>query len=100
MSSLALRRASLVLSLLGCIAAPFFVLLVAKRLRGLAAESPVNVATTLFALGFAAQFAFMMCYFWGQFDDVVIRRLSLPTQLGMVVAVLAVLPQFANAHEL
>jgi len=88
---------SLVLSVLGCLAAPFFTLLVIKRLRTLAREPPVSVATTLFALGFALQFALMMCYFYGQFDNVVIRRLSLPTQLGMVIAVLAVLPQFTNA---
>jgi hypothetical protein len=88
---------SLVLSVLGWLAVPFFALLVVKRLRTLASEPPAVVATTLFALGFAAQFALMMCYFWGKFDDVVIRRLSLPTHLGMVIAVLAVLPQFANA---
>ncbi len=88
---------SLVLSGLGCLAIPFFTLLVIKRLRALAAEPPIVVATTLFALGFAAQFALLMAYFYGQFDDVVIRRLSLPTQLGMVIAVMAVLPQFANA---
>ena len=88
---------SLVLSVLGCLAVPFFALLVLKRLRALAGEPPINVATTLFALGFAAQFALMMIYFWGKFDDVVIRRLSLPTQLGMVVAVLVVVPQFAGA---
>jgi hypothetical protein len=88
---------SIVLSALGCLAIPFFTLLVIKRLRALAAEPPVIVATTLFALGFAAQFVLLMCYFYGQFDDIVIRRLSLPTQLGMVIAVLAVLPQFANA---
>lgn len=87
---------SIVLSVFGCIAIPFFALLVIKRLRTLASEPPVVVATTLFALGFAAQFALLMCYFYGQFDDVVIRRLSLPTQLGMVVAVMAVLPQFAR----
>jgi hypothetical protein len=87
---------SWVLSAVGCLAIPFFALLVLKRLRTLAKEPPVVVATTLFALGFAAQFALLMCYFYGQFDDIVIRRLSLPTQLGMVVAVLAVLPQFAN----
>ncbi len=87
---------SLVLSVLGCLAIPFFTLLVIKRLRTLATEPPVVVATTLFALGFAAQFALLMCYFYGQFDDVVIRRLSLPTQLGMVVAVMAVLPQFSR----
>jgi hypothetical protein len=37
-----------------------------------------------------------MCYFWGKFDDAVIRRLSLPTHLAMVVALLAVLPQFSR----
>ena len=88
---------SLVLSVLGCIAVPFFALLVVKRLRTLSTETPAVVATTVFSLGFALQFALMMCYFWGKFDDVVIRRLSLPTHLGMVVAVLAVLPQFGAA---
>jgi hypothetical protein len=88
---------SIVLSVFGCLAIPFFALLVIKRLRALGNESPTTVATTLFALGFAVQFALLMCYFYGQFDDVVIRRLSLPTQLGMVIAVMAVLPQFANA---
>jgi hypothetical protein len=91
---------SLVLSVLGWLAVPFFVLLVSKRLRSLARETPIAVATTLFALGFAAQFALMMVYFWGQFDDVVIRRLSLPTHVGLVLAVLAVLPQFTHAAVL
>jgi hypothetical protein len=85
---------SYVLSTLGTIAIFFMVLLVAKKLRKLGAESPISLATVFFTFGFAAQFALMMCYFWGQFDDAIIRRLSLPTQLWMVVAVLAVLPQF------
>jgi hypothetical protein len=87
---------SLVLSALGCLAVPFFALLVVKRLRRLQEEPPVSVATTFFALGFAAQFVLLMCYFFGQFDNVIIRRLSLPTHLGMVLAVVAVLPQFAK----
>jgi hypothetical protein len=87
---------SLVLSVLGCLAVPFFALLVLKRLRRLQDEPPVSVATTLFALGFAAQFALLMCYFFGQFDNVIIRRLSLPTHLGLVLAIVAVLPQFAK----
>ena len=87
---------SLVFSVLGCLAVPFFVLLVVKRLPRLTAERPANIAVTIFALGFAAQFLLLMCYFWGKFDDVVIRRLSLPTHLGMGVALLAVLPQFAK----
>ena len=85
---------SYVFSALGCIALGFFILLAAKKLRALQAESPVSVATLFFAIGFAAQLGLMMCYFWGQFDDAIIRRLSLPTHLWMVVALLAVLPQF------
>jgi hypothetical protein len=85
---------SYVLSALGCVALVFFILLAAKKVRALSSESPISVATVFFAVGFAAQLGLMMCYFWGQFDDAIIRRLSLPTQLWMVVALLAVLPQF------
>lgn len=85
---------SYVLSTLGTIAIFFLILLVAKRLRSLATETPISAATVFFTFGFAAHFALMMCYFWGHFDDPVIRRLSLPAHLWMVVAVLAVLPQF------
>lgn len=88
---------SLLLSALGVIAVPFFALAVLKWMRALDRETPITVATTFFAVGFAAQFALMMCYFWGKFDDPVIRRLSLPTHLGLVLAVLAVLPQLASA---
>ena len=85
---------SYVLSTLGVLAIFFLVLLVAKRLRALASEPPISVATVFFTFGFAIQFGLMMCYFWGQFDDAIIRRLSLPTHLWMVIAVLAVLTQF------
>eukprot|EP01031_Cornospumella_fuschlensis_P006831 gene6831-8492_t len=68
-----------------------------KWLKTLTREAPVTVATTFFAVGFAAQFALLMCYFWGKFDDPVIRRLSLPTHLGLVLAILAILPQIAGA---
>lgn len=86
---------SLVFSVLGALAVPFFCLLVLKQLKILKTLRPTNVAVTFFAFGFAAQFLLMMCYFWGRFDEPVIRRLSLPTHLGLLIAVLAVLPQFA-----
>ena len=85
---------SWVLSTLGCIAILFFLLLAVKKLRSLGSESAASVVSILFSAGFAAQFGIMMFYFWGKFDDPVIRRLSLPTHLWMVVAILAVLPQF------
>ena len=86
---------SLTLSLLGWIAIPFFLLLAAKRVRTLRTEPPAVVASMIFSIGFMAQFLLMMCYFWGKFDDPIIRRLSLPTHLWLVVAVMTVLPQFA-----
>lgn len=87
---------SMVLSAFGVIAVPFFLLLVVKRLRTLSAEPPVSVSVIVFSLGFTLQFLLLMCYFWGKFDDAVIRRLSLPTHLAMVVALLAILPQFGR----
>ena len=88
---------SWVLSVLGLIAVVFFLMYALKRVRTLRDESPLMATAIVFTLGFAAQFVFLMCYFWGQFDDPVIRRLSLPTHLWMVLAVMAVLPQFAAA---
>jgi hypothetical protein len=88
---------SLTLSILGWMAVPFFLLFVAKRVRTLRAEPPAVVAAVIFSVGFVGQFLLMMCYFWGQFDDPIIRRLSLPTHVWLVVAVLTVLPQFAAA---
>ena len=87
---------SLVLSALGFIAVPFFALLVIKKVRSLRGESAMSAATIIFAFGFVAQFALLMCYFWGQFDEVVIRRLSLPTHLGMGLAILAVAARFVH----
>lgn len=85
---------SYVFSALGCVALIFFLLLASRRIRSLSSESPISVATLLFSIGFAAQLGLMMCYFWGQFDDAIIRRLSLPTHLWMVLALFAVLTQF------
>jgi hypothetical protein len=85
---------SLLFSILGAVAVPFFGLLILKQFRSLPSQTPVAITTAFFAVGFAAQFLLMMCYFWGKFDEPVIRRLSLPTHLGLLLALLAVLPQF------
>lgn len=91
------QPSSLVLSILGWLALPFLLLFLVKKVRTLRAESPAFAAMAFFTIGFAAQFVLMMCYFWGRFDDPIIRRLSLPTNLWLVLAVMAVLPQFAHA---
>ena len=81
---------SLVLSVLGFIALPFFALWVAKTFRGLRAAPPARAALAIFSLGFAAHALLLLCYFWGRFDDPVIRRLSLPFNLTLVIATVVV----------
>ena len=51
-----------------------------------------GVRTAVFGLGFLLHFALLMGYFWGRFDDPVIRRLSLPAHVGFLLAILLVVP--------
>jgi hypothetical protein len=81
---------SLVLSVLGFIALPFFALWAVKIFRGLRTAPPAQAALAIFSLGFAAHAALLLCYFWGRFDDPVIRRLSLPFNLTLVIATVVV----------
>lgn len=81
---------SLVLSVLGFLALPFFALWAVKTLRGLRAAPPTRAALAIFSLGFAAHTLLLLCYFWGKFDDPVIRRLSLPFNLTLVLVVITV----------
>jgi hypothetical protein len=89
---------SLVLSVLGFLALPFFLLWAAKILRGVRTAEPVRLAIAAFALGFVAHTVLMMVYFWGKFDDPVIRRLSLPLNLCLVLAVVVVAAEFGRGR--
>jgi len=81
---------SLVLSVLGFGALLFFGLWCFKTLRQLRTAPPERAALAIFSLGFAAHALLLLCYFWGKFDDPVIRRLSLPFNLTLVLAVVTV----------
>ena len=81
---------SLVLSGLGFIALPFFLLWLFKILSRLRAAPPAKAALAIFSLGFVAHTLLLLCYFWGKFDDPVIRRLSLPLNLLLVIATVTV----------
>jgi hypothetical protein len=88
---------SLVLSLLGFLALPFFALWAVKTLLCLRDAPPARAGLAIFALGFAAHTLLLLCYFWGRFDDPVIRRLSLPLNLTLVIATVTVATEF-NWH--
>jgi hypothetical protein len=78
---------SLVISILALLGVPLFALWAAKTLANLRAAPPIRAALAIFSLGFLAHALLLLCYFWGRFDDPVIRRLSLPVNLAMVVAI-------------
>lgn len=81
---------SLVLSAFGFVALPFFVLLMLKTFARFRTAPPARMALAIFSLGCAAHALLLACYFWGKFDDPVIRRLSLPLNLTLVIATVAV----------
>ena len=85
---------SLLIGCLGFIAVPFFVLWCVQALRAPGRLDPAKRVAVLFAIGFAAHTALLMAYFWGKFDDPVIRRLSLPLNLGLVLAIVIVVAEF------
>jgi len=89
---------SLVLSVLGFLALPFFLLWMVKTLRATRTAGPVNVTVAFFGLGFLAHTLLMMVYFWGRFDDPVIRRLSLPLNLWLVLAIIVAMTELARAR--
>lgn len=88
---------SLVLSALGLLALPFLALWVVRTLRRAKHEPAPAFALAVFSLGFAVWLGLMLCYFWGRFDDPVIRRLSLPLHLLLALAVVVVIGQFDRA---
>jgi hypothetical protein len=58
------------------------------------------LALGVFFLGLSAHFLLLMSYFWGQFDDTIIRRLSLPSHLWLVLALLLGLSMVKQARRL
>lgn len=89
----------LVFSLLGWLSVPFALLWAVKQLRQLEKLEAAQLVSVFFLAGLAAQFLLMMAYFWGRFDDPVIRRLSLPTHLALLISLLLVLPQFLKQEK-
>lgn len=80
-----------VFGLFGLIALPPFLLWSLRIWRTPRQSEPGETALAWSCVGMWAGSALLMLYFWGQFDHPVIHRLSLPTQLLMLVALLVVL---------
>lgn len=81
---------SILFALLGLIALPLFGIWITRVIREHKNQSPVTMAVAMFSLGLLAVGGLFMIYFWGQIDDPVIRRLSLPMHLTMMLAIVVV----------
>ena len=89
---------SLLVSLLGAAGVGFFVLVLYREHRDIFRARPAEAVFCLFMLGLMAHGGFMLCYFWGHFDDPIIRRLSLPAHLLFVLSFLFIYPRLV-AHR-
>lgn len=84
------------LAVLGILACGFFMLLLYKEHRAIFRDEPGRAVVVIFLLGLLLHTAVMLCYFWGKWDDPVIRRLSLPAHVLLVAATLFVWPRLVR----
>ena len=84
------QPSSAAFALAGILALPFFGLWMLKILRTGSAAKDDDMATSLMGIGLFGIGGMLMMYFWGQFDDRIISRLSLPVHLLFMVAVIVV----------
>lgn len=83
---------SVLISVLGLIGVGFMLLTVYKHHQVIARSQPGQLVAILFLGSLGLHGLLMLCYFWGQFDDPIIRRLSLPSHLLLVFSFILVLP--------
>lgn len=81
------QPSSALLAILGLLALPFFAFWIVKTLRALRAAPSTELGWAIAGLALLAVTAVYLLYFWGQFDEPLIRRLSLPLHFLMVLAV-------------
>ncbi len=81
------QPSSWLLGLVGMVATGFSILLIYRQHRRMAEHEPARVVAAIFLAGLLLHTAMMLCYFWGKWDDPIIRRLSLPAHALLLVAI-------------
>jgi len=77
----------------GSLGVGFFVLVLYRHYRAIFRDRPGDAVYVLFILGLLIHTGLMLCYFWGAWDDPVIRRLSLPAHLLLVFSLIYIWPR-------
>jgi hypothetical protein len=81
---------------LGILSVGLFILLFYKEHRSIWRDQPELMVTAIFIFGLIVHTLIMLCYFWGRWDDPVIRRLSLPAHGLLVLATIFVWPRLVK----
>jgi hypothetical protein len=87
---------SLLVAVAGALAVGFFVLVLYREHRRLFREQPASAVLAIFLIGLLVHTLMMLCYFWGHWDDPVIRRLSLPAHLLLLLSIAIVWPRLVG----
>ena len=87
------------LGILGSVGVGFFGLMLYKEHREIFTASPVRAVLSIFLIGLMIHTVFMLCYFWGRWDDPLIRRLSLPSHLLLILALVYVFPRLVSYRK-
>lgn len=85
---------------LGVAGVSFSVLVFVGRVKKVLNGEPQRAVWMAFFWYLLAHTVLMLAYFWGRFDDVLTARLSLPTQLMMVLSFVVVFPELAGRRRL
>ncbi|HTT55497.1 MAG TPA: glycosyltransferase family 39 protein [Opitutaceae bacterium] len=88
-----LQPNSWLVGIAGTLGVGFFILVLYRHYRGIFRDRPGEAVYVLFVAGLLVHTAFMLCYFWGTWDDPVIRRLSLPAHLLLVFSLVYIWPR-------
>ena len=93
------QPSSAIFAALGILALPFLLLWAVRKLRTPADTSADDLTWILSGAGLFGITVIMLLYFWGQFDDRIINRLSLPVHLFMMLAILVVVRSLAKTSQ-
>lgn len=77
-----------IIAALGLLAFPFLIIYLFRVLRATRTATSSDIAWVLISFSLLAITGVYLMYFWGQFDDRVISRLSLPVHLLLLLAIL------------
>lgn len=93
------QPSSWLVGVLGVLGVGFYVLYLYKEHRRIFRERPVEAAWVIFFAGLVVHTILMLFYFWGKWDDPIIRRLSLPFHILLVLSFLAAYPHVVTFSQ-